>query len=194
MVSHVGLLPLHRLGARQSKKKQTCFPSQKCKGCLVCFDSWANAMNLSWVDPMKSMWHISIALCGRGAPECERARKQSGSGTSLWFYSFLFHVWRGLVDEQVFWRFGLLAHPFCVRSGLPGRARYFQKVCLTVNITKLYICWWFELTPFKSVLEGTYRDTVSEPPIFPKKAVSLRRNGLQKNGFLRKLMNLCLSR
>ena len=68
-----------------------------------------------------------------------------------------------------------------MRSGLPGRARYFEKIGLTINIAKLLVDG-LSLHLFKSVLEGTYRDTVSEPLIFPKKAVSLRRNGLQKTG------------
>lgn len=48
-----------------------------------------------------------------------------------------------------------------MRSVLPGPARYFQKVCLTINLAKLLVDG-LSLHLLKSVLEGTYRGTVSQ--------------------------------
>lgn len=117
----------HRLGARQSKQKQTYFFSQKCKGSLVCRDSWANAMNLSWVDPRKEHVAHFHRFVRKGRPGMWTCQKRILLWNITWILFHSFSCMAGFSQRTSVLTFWLVGAPFLCAIGFARACSIFPK-------------------------------------------------------------------
>ncbi len=133
----------------------------KKKGCLVCRDSLASAMKLSWVDPRKQhVAHFSIASSGRGAPECKLFKIYVGHFDLIHvcFMNGRVRSMKKCFDVLACGRTDFL----CVLGLARGRWLFPKLVWQSILHQNYLSTVWADLV-LKTVVEWTHRDTVSEP-------------------------------